>query len=66
MSRDEVCRGLPKTLMSELTILCKPGAHTGNMLIMTVLIDILLKPAKTVLSKFDNSLLCMHIILKVA
>ncbi len=36
MSRGEVCRGLPKILMSELTM-CKPETRTGNMLIMTVI-----------------------------
>ncbi len=49
----EVCRGLPRTQQEpnepwrslpriteysdEMTILCKPEAHTGNMLILTVI-----------------------------
>ncbi len=37
ISRDEVCRGLPKILMSEVLTLCKPKARSGNMLIMTVI-----------------------------
>ncbi len=40
MSRDEVCRGLPKILMSELTILCKPEARAGNMLIILTVINL--------------------------
>ncbi len=55
MSCGEVCRGLPKILMSELTILCKLKALTVNMLIMTVLIYILLKSAKTFLSSDVNT-----------
>ncbi len=69
MSRVEVCRGLPKIVMSELTILCKPEARTGNMLIMTVINLHFIKTCKNLLSsdvnKFYYSLLCMHIILKL-
>ncbi len=47
MSRDEVCRGLPKILMSELTILCKPvGACWKYAYILTVINLHFIKPAK--------------------